>query len=118
MSRPTITLLAVVLVVVWLPTLAVATAYFFRRLHSQERLKAMERGIDLAFDPQAAADGSRRAGIVLISLAIGMALANVIVVLASSDVQAFVFLALAVVPLAVGIGLCVDYRLARKGMSK
>jgi hypothetical protein len=112
------TAFAVLLVVVWLPTLAVATAYLFRRLHSQERLKAMERGIDLAFDPQAAADGSRRAGIVLISLAIGMALANVIVVLVSRDLQAFVFLALAVVPLAVGIGLCIDYRIARKGLSK
>jgi hypothetical protein len=118
MNPQTLGTIGIFVVVAWLSTLLVGAAYLFRRLQSYERLKAIERGIDLAFDPQAAADMSRRAGIVLISLGLGMAVADCIVVWASGDVQAFVFLALAVVPLAVGIGLCVDYRLARKAMSK
>jgi hypothetical protein len=107
--------IALFVVVVWLPTLAVAAAYAFSRLRSRERLKAIEHGIDLAFDPQASADGTRRAAIVLISLGIGIALADAIVVAISREAQAFVFLALAVIPVIVGIGLCIDYRMARKG---
>jgi hypothetical protein len=116
MNPQSIALIGVV-AALWLLTLAVAAAYGFRSLHSRERLKAIERGLDLAFDPQAAADGSRRAGIVLISLGIGMAIADCIVVLAARDPEAFVGLALAVVPFVVGVGLCIDARIARKGVS-
>ena len=118
MNPQTLGTIGIFVVVVWLSTLLVGAAYLFRRLQSHERLKAIERGIDLAFDPHAAADTTRRAGIVLISLGLGMAVADCIVVWASGDVQAFVGLSLAVVPFAVGIGLCIDYRIARKGLSK
>jgi hypothetical protein len=107
--------IALFVLVIWLPTLAVVAAYAFSRLRSRERLKAIEHGIDLAFDPKASADGTRRAAIVLVSLGVGIAFADVILVVVSRETQALVFLALAVIPLIVGVGLCIDYRIARKG---
>jgi hypothetical protein len=118
MNPQVIGIIALVAGLIWLPTLAVVAAYAFRRLHSRERLKAIEHGLDLAFDPQAAAEGGRRAGVVLMSLGVGLALADGIVVFAADEPEAVVFLAVAVIPFVVGAGLLVDYRLGKKGTTK
>ena len=111
-------LFGLVAATVWMFTLAVVAAYAFRRLESRERLKAIEHGLDLVFDPRAAADGSRRAGVALVSLAIGVALADLILVIVSREPEAFVFMALAVLPGAVGVGLIIDSRVAVKEPSR
>ena len=111
---PTLATILFVSAGLWLATLAVIAAYFFRRLQNQERLKAIERGVDLSFDPPAAAAGSRRAGIVFVSLGVGIAVGDGVIAAVSRDPEAFVGLALAVIPFFVGVGLLIDYRLARK----
>lgn len=103
---------------IWIFTIAVVAAYAFRRLHSRERMKAIEHGLDLAFDPHAAADSARRVGVALVSFGVGVALADVILVIVSREPEAFVFLALAVIPAAVGLGLILDSRSGRNGRSR
>jgi hypothetical protein len=107
-------LIAFVAAVIWLPTLAVAAMYFFRRLESQERLKAIEHGASVGLEPAMAALASRKSGLVLISAAVGIAAADLIVTVVSRDPQALVGMALAVIPFAIGIGLHIDYRLTMR----
>jgi uncharacterized membrane protein len=113
MTMQTIGVIGVFTALLWLPTIAVIAAYLFRRLQAQERLKAIEKGIELAFDPDASAAASRRSGIVFTAAGVGIALADVIVAWVARDSEALVGLALAVVPIAVGFGLLLDYRLQR-----
>lgn len=102
----------------WLPTLALITLYFFRKLQLQERLQAIERGADLTLDREATAARTRRSGIVCIAGGLGLSLADVIVAFAARDPMALVGQALAVVPVAIGLGLVVDYRIARRELDR
>jgi hypothetical protein len=97
--------------VLWLPTLTLAAVFLFRRLRLQERLKAIEHGRDLSVDPEVSAAQTRRAGIVLLAAGIGIVLADAIVTVVAADLQVLGFLALATVPLAVGLGLLLEHRL-------
>jgi hypothetical protein len=101
----------------WVPTLALLALYFFRKLQLQERLQAIERGADLTVDREATAARTRRSGIVCIAGGLGLSVANVIVVVVSRDPVALVGQAVAVVPIAIGLGLLVDYRLARRELA-
>jgi hypothetical protein len=114
LTPQTFGLIAFVAAVVWLPTLAVAAMYFFRRLESMERLKAIELGATVGIEPAIAALASRKSGIVLIAAAAGIVAADLILVAVSRDPQALVFMALAVIPLFIGIGLLIDYRLTMR----
>jgi hypothetical protein len=114
MTPQTFGLIAFVAAVIWLPTVAVAAMYFFRRLESQERLKAIEHGASVGLEPAMAALASRKSGIVLISAAVGIAAADLIVTAVSRDLEALVGMALAVIPFAIGVGLHIDYRLTMR----
>jgi hypothetical protein len=97
--------------VLWVPTLTLAAVFIFRRLRVQEQLNAAEHGLDLTFDPEVSAARTRRAGIVLVAAAIGIVVADAIVTWASGDLRTLGFLALATVPLSVGLGLLLEHRL-------
>lgn len=110
MDAGTALMLSGAAVFVVLPTVAMIVAYLFRRLASQERLKAIEHGQLLAFDPGELALRTRRSGIVLIAAGVGIAAA---VVLAAVQLGSEVLagLGLGVLPILIGCGLIVDYRL-------
>jgi hypothetical protein len=107
-------LIAFVLAIVWLPTVAIAAMYLFRRLEVMERLKAIELGASVGLEPAMAALASRKSGIVLVSAAAGIVAADLIVTAVSRDLEALVGMALAIIPLAIGIGLLIDYRLTMR----
>jgi hypothetical protein len=110
--------LAILAAAFYLPALGLVAYYMFRKLEVQQRLRDIERGADPRADPHAAAGRTRRAGIVCIAAGLGLSVANVIVVVAAASLQALVFQAVAVVPFAIGLGLLVDYRIARRELAE
>lgn len=112
--HPQAILLIILAVAIWLPTTTLIGVYFFRKLQLKERLAAIERGADLRFDPEETANRTRRSGIVCIAGGLGLSVADVIVVAASREPMAFVFQAVAIIPIAIGIGLLVDYWISRR----
>jgi hypothetical protein len=111
MDPQTIAMIGGFVFVLWLPTLTLAAVFLFRRLRLQERLKAIEHGRNLSFDPEVSAAQTRRAGIVLLAAGIGIVLADAIVTVVTADLRVLGFLALATMPLAVGLGLLLEHRL-------
>src|SRR5215470_1803915 len=109
MDPRTIGTFGVIVLVVWFPTLTLVAVYLFRRLRLEERLKAIEHGRSVIFDPEVSAARTRRSGIVLVAAGVGVALADVIVAVVFADKDLFVFLAVAAVLLLIGLGLLVDY---------
>ena len=112
--------LAILAAAFWLPTLALLAMYFFRKLQLQERLAAIERGADLVVDREATAGRTRRAGIVCIAGGLGISTAALIVAAVAHEglAPALVGQAVAVVPIAIGLGLLVDYRMARRELAR
>jgi uncharacterized protein DUF6249 len=100
----------------WLPVLALVSLYFFRKLQLQQRLLEIERGASPTIAREAGPARTRRAGIVCIAAGLGVCIGDAIIVAATRDPQAWALQALGVVPIAVGIGLLVDYRLARRDL--
>jgi hypothetical protein len=98
----------------WLPVLALVSIYFFRKLHLQQRLIEIERGVHPTVDREGAPARTRRAGIVCLAAGVGVCLGDVIIVVATRDPQAWALQAVGLVPIAVGIGLLIDYRLASR----
>jgi hypothetical protein len=102
----------------WLPAMALIALYFFRKLQLQQRLLEIERGAASVVDREAAPARTRRAGIVCIAAGIGICAGDVIIVAATRDPQAWALQAVGIVPIAVGIGLLVDYRLAKRDTAR
>jgi hypothetical protein len=115
---PRIIQLAILAAAFYLPALALIALYLFRKLQLQQRLRDIEHGVDVAVDRAASAARTRRAGIVCIAAGLGLSAADVIVVVAAGNAQALVGQAVAIVPVAIGIGLLVDYRLARMDLDR
>lgn len=114
---PLAVMLILLAVAFWLSTIAIIAMYMFRKLQLQERLAAIERGADLSFDPEATASRTRRSGIVFIAAGIGMSIADLIVAWAARDTQALVGQSFAVIAMAVGLGLLVDFRINRRELA-
>jgi hypothetical protein len=98
----------------WLPLLALVSIYFFRKLHLQQRLLEIERGANPTLDRESTPARTRRAGIVCLAAGIGVCVGDVVIVAATGDPQAWAIQAVGLVPIAVGIGLLIDYRLASR----
>jgi hypothetical protein len=114
--HPQIIQLAILAAAFYLPLLALVAVYLFRKLQLQERMRNIEHGVESTVDAAAIAARTRRTGIVCIAGALGLSMADVILVVGSGNLQALVFQAVAIVPLAIGLGLLVDYRLARRDL--
>ncbi len=110
-----ITGLAAVVMLFGMPTalLGMYTFYRVRKLRTEERLAAMQRGVSVPIEPDLTeAAHSRRAGILLIAGAVGYMLAFSI--LGRIEPDALVATAFGAIPFALGLGYLLDSTLIRR----
>jgi len=97
------------------PLGALYTYYRVRKLRSEERLAAIERGAAIPMEPELnQAARSRRAGILLVSGAIGFILTFGLIAQIQADRDIWTVAALGIIPLAVGVGYFVDWKLIHR----
>lgn len=104
--------LVAVIMSLGVPLGALYTYYRVRKLKSEERLAAIARGVDIPVEPELnQASRSRRAGILLVSGAIGFILTFGLIAQVQADRDIWTVAALGIIPLAVGVGYFVDWRM-------
>ena len=97
------------------PLGALYTYYRVRRLRSEERLAAIARGVDIPMEPELnQAARSRRAGILLVSGALGYIATFGLIASIQADRDIWTAAALGIIPLAVGVGYFVDWSMIRR----
>ena len=97
------------------PLGALYTYYRVRKLRSEERLAAIARGVDIPMEPELnQAARSRRAGILLVSGAIGFIVTFGLIAQIQADRDIWTVAALGIIPLAVGVGYFVDWRMVHR----
>jgi Domain of unknown function (DUF6249) len=93
-------------------------AYSVRRLQNREKMLALEKGLpiplDRTADPARLIARARRTAIILISTGIGIALSFGVIAWVEKEMDALNGSALGIIPLLIGIGLLIDYRLQVK----
>jgi uncharacterized protein DUF6249 len=107
--------LAAVIMIFGMPValLGMYTFYRVRKLRTEERLAAMQRGVPVPMEPDLSeAAHSRRAGILLIAGAVGYMLAFTIIARVEPD--ALVAGAFGAVPFTLGLGYLLDSTLIRR----
>ena len=103
--------LVAVIMSLGVPLGALYTYYRVRKLRSEERLAAMERGVAIPMEPELnQAARSRRAGILLVSGAIGFIVTFALIGQIQADRDFWTTAVLGIIPLAVGIGFFVDWK--------
>lgn len=110
-----ITGLAAVIMFLGMPTaiLGMYTYYRVRKLRTEERLAAIQRGVVVPMEPDLTqAASSRRAGILLIAGAVGYMLAFSIVARIEPDAQ--IAAAFGAIPFMLGLGFFMDSALIRR----
>jgi hypothetical protein len=110
-----ITGLAAVIMLFGMPTaiLGMYTYYRVRKLRTEERMVAMQRGVAVPMEPELSeAARSRRSGILLISGAIGYMLTFLLIARVEPD--AWAAGAFGAIPLTLGIGFFLDSALIRR----
>ena len=110
-----ITGLAAVIMLLGMPTavLAMYTFYRVRKLRTDERLAAMQRGVAVPMEPELSESAkSRRAGILLVAGAIGYMLTFTIIARVEPD--AFIAAAFGAIPFTLGLGYFLDSTLIRR----
>jgi len=91
------------------------TYYRVRKLKSEERMAAIARGVNIPMEPELnQAARSRRAGILLVSGAIGFILTFGLIAQIQADRDIWTVAALGIIPLAVGVGYFVDWKLIHR----
>jgi hypothetical protein len=103
--------------IVVLPAIALVLAYLFRRLESEERLRAIEKGLSVSFDPLESALRTRRSALALI----GAGIATVVAVMAAATKLGSHMVAgaaLGLIPLGAGLALAFDYWLQRRDIAR
>jgi hypothetical protein len=97
------------------PLGALYTYFRVRKLRSEERLAAIARGVDIPMEPELnQVARSRRAGILLVSGALGYILTFGLIAQIQADRDVWTAAALGIIPLAVGIGYFVDWSMIRR----
>lgn len=110
-----VTGLAAVVMIFGMPValLGMYTFYRVRKLRTEERLAAMQRGVSVPMEPDLTqAAHSRRAGILLIAGAVGYMLAFSIIARVEPD--ALVAGAFGAIPFSLGLGYLLDSTLIRR----
>ena len=91
------------------------TYYRVRKLKSEERMAAIARGVNIPMEPELnQAARSRRAGTLLVSGAIGFILTFGLIAQIQADRDIWTVAALGIIPLAVGVGYFVDWKLIHR----
>ncbi|HXY25385.1 MAG TPA: DUF6249 domain-containing protein [Candidatus Acidoferrum sp.] len=107
--------LVAVIMSLGIPLGALYTYYRVRKLRSEERLAAIARGVEIPMEPELSqAARSRRAGILLVSGAIGYILTFGLIAQIQADRDIWTAAAFGIIPLAVGIGYFVDWRMIHR----
>jgi len=107
--------LAAVVMIFGMPTavLGMYTFYRVRKLRTEERLAAMQRGVTVPIEPDLSEGAhSRRAGILLIAGAVGYMLAFTIISRIEPD--ALIASAFGAIPFTLGLGYLLDSTLIRR----
>jgi len=98
-----------------IPLGALYTYYRVRKLRSEERMAAIARGVDIPLEPELnQAARSRRAGILLVSGALGYIVTFGLVAQLQADRVVWTAAVFGIIPLAVGIGYFVDWTMIRR----
>jgi len=106
--------LVAVIMIFGIPVAGMYTYYRVRKLRTEERLAAIARGVSVPMEPDLSqAAHSRRAGILLVTGALGYITAFVMVARIEADPDVWCAAAFGVIPLAVGIGYFLDSTLVR-----
>lgn len=107
--------LVAVIMSLGVPLGALYTYYRVRKLRSEERLAAIARGVDIPMEPELnQVARSRRAGILLVSGAIGFMATFSLIAQIQGDRDIWTVAALGIIPLAVGLGYFVDWKLIHR----
>ena len=105
--------LVAVIMSLGIPLGAMYTYYRVRKLRTEERLAAMQRGVAVPMEPDLTeAAHSRRAGILLIAGAVGYMLTFSIIARVEPD--ALMAAAFGAIPFALGLGYLLDSTLIRR----
>src|ERR1039457_5980269 len=107
--------LAAIVMIFGMPTaiLGMYTFYRVRKLRTEERLAAMQRGVSVPMEPELSEVAkSRRAGILLIAGAVGYMLTFTII--ARVEPAALMAAAFGAIPFTLGLGYFVDSTLLRR----
>jgi len=97
------------------PLGALYTYYRVRKLRSEERLAAIARGVDIPMQPELnQAAHSRRAGILLVSGALGYIATFGLIASLQADRDIWTVAAFGIIPLALGIGYFLDWSFIRR----
>jgi hypothetical protein len=110
-----ITGLVAVIMIFGIPIAAMYTYYRVRKLRTEERLAAIARGVSVPMEPELSqAARTRRAGILLVSGALGYTIAFGLIGRVEHD--AWVAAALGLIPFAIGLGCFLDSALVRRDL--
>ena len=107
--------LAAVVMFLAVPLAAIAmyTFYRVRKLRTEERLAAMQRGLSIPMEPELSETAkSRRYGILLVAAALGYMMAFTIV--ARYEPDAMIAAAFGAIPFTLGLGYFLDSALIRR----
>ena len=97
-----------------IPMAALYTFYHVRKLRTEERLAAIARGADVRMAAELSESArSRRYGILLVSGALGFIIAFGLIATIERERDTWTAAALAVIPLAIGLGYFLDSTLIR-----
>lgn len=97
------------------PLGALYTYYRVRKLRSEERLAAIARGVEIPVEPELTqAARSRRAGVLLVSGALGYIATFGLIAQIQADRDVWTAATIGIIPLAVGIGYFLDWTMIRR----
>jgi hypothetical protein len=105
--------LVAVIMIFGIPMAGMYTYYRVRKLRTEERLAAIARGVAVPMEPELSqAARSRRAGILLVSAALGYTITFSLIARVEPD--AWVAASFGVLPFAIGLGFFLDSALVRR----
>lgn len=109
--------LVAVVMVLGVPLAAMYTFYRVRKLHTEEKLAAIARGVPVPMEPELSQVArSRRSGILLVSTAIGYTATFALIARVEHD--AWIAASFGIIPLAIGIGFFLDSVLVKRDAEK
>ncbi len=98
-----------------IPLGAMYTYYRVRKLRSEERLAAIARGVEIPMEPELTqAARSRRAGILLVSGALGYIITFGLIARIEAEPDTWVAAVFGIIPLAIGLGYFLDWSFIRR----
>lgn len=105
--------LVAVIMIFGIPMAGMYTYYRVRKLRTEERLAAIARGVAVPMEPELSqAARSRRAGILLVSAALGYTITFALIARVEPD--AWVAASFGVLPFAIGLGFFLDSALVKR----